>query len=83
MKAFASAGFTNKELAVINRCCLFSRVATLLDITSGDGKYIIADTLHGQRIRTHFEYIWPHQGTPSTAEWKVWQQAIETTFEKG
>eukprot|EP00957_Ditylum_brightwellii_P143937 10968227-Ditylum_brightwellii.AAC.1 len=70
MKAFAAAGFTNKELAVINRCHLFSRAATLSDITSGDGKYIIADTLQGQYIRTHFEYTWPHQGRPSTAEWK-------------
>eukprot|EP00957_Ditylum_brightwellii_P196366 14961292-Ditylum_brightwellii.AAC.1 len=71
MKAFASAGFTYKELAVINQCRLFSRVVTLSDITSGDGKYIIADTLHDQCIRTHFEYIWPHQGRPSSAEWKV------------
>eukprot|EP00957_Ditylum_brightwellii_P145160 11056887-Ditylum_brightwellii.AAC.1 len=45
MKKFASAEFTNKELAVINQCRLFSQAATLLDIASGDGKYIIADTL--------------------------------------
>eukprot|EP00957_Ditylum_brightwellii_P198737 15148042-Ditylum_brightwellii.AAC.1 len=39
--------------------------------------------MHGQCIRTHFEYSWPHQGRLSTAEWKRWEYAIRITFELG
>ena len=53
------------------------QVTTVSDITTGDGRAILSSALHSQvnPFQTT-RYLWPQQGPPTPADWKLWEAAI-------
>eukprot|EP00957_Ditylum_brightwellii_P064015 4855736-Ditylum_brightwellii.AAC.1 len=81
MVAFARAGFAGKALDLLNWCQLYLQVSTLADITSENGRYIVSDIFHCNKICTHSDVAWPHQSKPTKTYWETWESAIRRTFD--
>ena len=79
MEAFIDSGYAIADLKAINRCRIFSRVSTLSDITTGDGKYLTNFALKGH-IHAVDNYSWPLQSRPPPRDWKVWRRLLRQTF---
>ena len=81
MSSFFDAGYRGAQLASLNACRMFLQAATLADITSGDGTFILPDALHGRKSGLNSSpYNWPACGKPSTKEWAIWKEALAHTF---
>ena len=73
--------FTTNELAHINRCRLYLKVATLADITNGNGLEIRHGVLKGHMKETNQPYYkWPLQARPGISSWRLWRKAIKLCF---
>eukprot|EP00957_Ditylum_brightwellii_P062990 4780208-Ditylum_brightwellii.AAC.1 len=83
MELLSTAGYNGKILATLNRCRLFLQAVTLSDITSGDGRRILEYYLQGFSAHTTTPYDWPYQGPLTPKYWKIWREAILTTFNVG
>ena len=79
MEAFIDSGYAIADLKAINRCRLFSRVSTLSDITTGDGKHLTNFALKGH-IHAVDNYSWPLQSRPPPRDWKIWRRLLRQTF---
>jgi hypothetical protein len=80
MQAFLDYGYTAKQLPFLNLCRLWSRVTTLSDITTGDGRNI-QRKFWDQKGRTmHQADKWPQQGTPENHCWALWRKALSKCF---
>jgi hypothetical protein len=77
MQSFLDYGYTAKQLPLLNLCRLWSRVTTLADIATGDGRHI-QQKFWDRRGRTtlHIDK-WPRQGTPDNHCWALWRQALK------
>ena len=81
MNRFHDAGYKEAELAQINRCRMFLRVTTVSDIATCDGCSILQSALQGQRNPFQPDwYLWPQQGPPTKANWKLWIAALTRTL---
>jgi hypothetical protein len=70
--------FSNNEIAHINRCRLYLQVATLADITNGNGTMIRQEVLKGQSTPHHQSYYnWPRQMRPGISSWRLWRKALK------
>ena len=79
--ALRNEQFTNNELAHINRCRLYLQVATLADITNGNGTVIREGVLKGNMKLLHQPYYkWPRQTRPGVNSWRLWRKAIKICF---
>ena len=73
--------FTNNELCHINRCRLYLQVATLSDITNGNGMMIRRGVLKGKmKTLNKPYYVWPVQARPGLTSWRLWRKAIKKCF---
>ena len=76
--ALRNDSFSNNDLTHINRCRLYLQVATLADITNGNGMVIRQGVLKGNLKSLHQPYYkWPHQTRPGTNSWQLWRKAIK------
>ena len=81
MEQFYNGQFPQKSLKAINRCRLYHKILTLSDILTGTGDKIRSDIWTSQQNIQHDERDdWPRQGTPSEADWRIWEQSILTLF---
>jgi hypothetical protein len=77
MECFLHAGYSGTSLHQLNVCRLFLQAITLSDICTGDGCSISPLAWEGHRDPTRpSPYRWPNQPRPSSALWRVWQQAL-------
>ena len=82
MEAFAGAGVSASDLRRINRCRMYLQALTVADISTGDGKAIRRDAwsgisdIHLNRRR----YRWAYQERPGAQDWRVWREALSSTF---
>jgi hypothetical protein len=74
MQLFADYGCQKKELQQLN-------AVMLADITTADGRVLSSASWHSRGSSSHIHaFHWPQQPPSlSTAHWKLWQTAIETT----
>jgi hypothetical protein len=79
-QAFLDYGYTAKQLPLLNLCRLWSRVTTLADIATGDGRNIQRKFWDQQERTTHQADKWPQQGTPDTHCWALWRKALSQCF---
>jgi hypothetical protein len=48
-------------------------VATLAEMVSGDGKYILKHWYEGDKKESNKKTLWPKQQKPDKKEWAVWK----------
>lgn len=54
------------------------RVLTVVDIASGDGRFIHDNTLEGERVLDRVpNFDWAIQGIPSTSDWTAWRKVVK------
>jgi len=81
MHAFWNHSFCGKQLALLNKCCMFLQATTLVDIVDGTGSSIFLTILAGIRQHSNItKYYWPKQGPLSTNDWSLWRQALAVSF---
>jgi hypothetical protein len=77
MELFMKLQSNNKDMEILNRCRLFLQVITLSDITNAEGDRIIKEAKKGRPLGSRpSSLLWPNQGSPSQADWKVWSHYI-------
>jgi len=70
--AFYHAGIHGKELAMLNQCCVFLKVATIADIADGSGYYIADPMLIGLPNNTFTSGF-----KPTKQEWARWHLGLQ------
>eukprot|EP00978_Attheya_sp_CCMP212_P022900 scaffold69152_cov82-Attheya_sp.AAC.1 len=81
MACLADHGFSGKDLARLNICRLYLQVATVSDIASGDGTYMLPFILDCRKDKhQQTSYAWPQAERPSAPTHNLWQQALRATF---
>ena len=83
MEAFMSCSkIPQKHWKIINQCRLFLRAFSLSDISTGDGRHISHNAWSGIYVEDTGRdgEAWPLIGTPTTADWKIWREALRLTF---
>ena len=81
MEEFVKRGYTNVELAELNRCRQYLQATTLSDLASGDGKRITQWALTGTKSSSSPRYEWSYQARSPKRIWDKWETAIKLTFE--
>jgi hypothetical protein len=77
IEAFCRAGFRKTALRRLNRCRVRLRVVTLADISSGDGRYLLARALSDSFPLPNLQYAWPAQGPLPLHDWRLWKRALK------
>eukprot|EP00957_Ditylum_brightwellii_P141513 10780466-Ditylum_brightwellii.AAC.1 len=72
MDTFLKVGYHSQELATLNRCRLWRKVASLADLITGDGKKMHQSALDGTLILSCNNLHWPHQGLLVPSHWSLW-----------
>ena len=80
MEACMDSGCSLPELRAINRCRLFSKIITLSDIVTGDGRYLTKIAMKGHIHTINEDLSWPLQSRPPPKDWKIWRQCIRELF---
>ena len=83
MDAFWSSGIRHpSSLAKLNQCRLFLRAASLADITTTDGRYILQAAWEGSSPcgRRPWSDTWPTAPPRSSLDWSFWKTSLITTF---
>jgi hypothetical protein len=84
MELFIKLQGNNKDMEILNRCRLFLQVITLSDITNAEGDRIIKEAKKGWPIVSRpSSLLWPNQGPPSQADWKIWRHYLSLLEENG
>ena len=66
---------------LLNQCRVYLQVTTLLDITSGDGCYVLPHVFMRHNPLQAYSHIqWPRQGYPSEKAWLLWTIALRRCF---
>ena len=77
-----STNVPKKHLKTLNKCRLYLRAFSLSDIVTGDGTKVAHNA--GAGIRTgnsgRKDTSWPVIHKPTTAEWKIWREALRNTL---
>ncbi len=77
MEIFNTLKGTYKDMEILNRCRLFLQVITLSDITNAAGDRLIIEAKTGLLLSSRpSSLLWPNQGPPSQADWKVWMHYL-------
>jgi hypothetical protein len=77
MEIFNTLKGTYKDMEILNRCRLFLQVITLSDITNAAGDRLIIEAKTGLLLSSRpSSLLWPNQGPPSQANWKVWKHYL-------
>jgi len=80
MLNFWNASYWGETLTQLNKCCLWLQVTTVVDITNGQGQYILETSLEGiHMIIQPKQWCWPKQGQPPSSWWELWHQAVTKT----
>jgi len=80
MDIFFSGGqFSDKDLILINCCCLAKRILTVADICSGDGTCIRHNSILPKVAPFSSNLIWQWE-QPSHKDWRIWSQALHLVF---
>ena len=78
------AEFTATELLAINRCRLFLRVTTLLEISTADGLNIHSDVWRGYPPpHSLSKILWPRQHRQPNPSWRVWRRFLQQALRPG
>ena len=80
MDEFFRAGFSSKELTVLNRCRLFCRVTSISDVAEGDGLHLSPRWFRYGEQNQRSSISWPQQGLPSRRDWSLWSLALNTAL---
>ena len=73
--------FTNNDLTHINRCRIYLKVATLADVSNGNGTMIRQGVMKGEMMMHNRDYYkWPRQSRPGIASWRLWRKALKECF---
>jgi hypothetical protein len=82
MEQFYSQPNIKRQWAAINRCRLYHKLLTLSDLITGTGRKLRQDIwTERPSLEQDDRTDWPRQGTPSIADWKVWQTCLLTLFD--
>ena len=80
MDEFFRTGFLSKELTTLNRCRLYCRVTSVLDVAEGDGMHLSTRWFnHGTQNKAG-PISWPNQGLPTEKDWSFWESALKTSL---
>jgi len=71
-------------MRTLNRCRIYLKVITLSDITTADGTRKIPSVKKGYQIPARISTLmWPNQGKPNSAEWKIWEASLSHFESRG
>ena len=71
------AGFSQKELLLVNRCRLFLQVHMVSEICTARGGHLLQEAWRGEPIPHHTTLLlWPRQMRPATTAWRVWRRFV-------
>ena len=74
-----SAGFTGKDLRLLNACRLFLGVVLLSDIATLDGKHISPNAINGIKSTvSEPKGLLPYQSKPGPQSWALWRRFLRT-----
>ncbi len=78
METFSDMGFLARELAILNRCCLYLQVNLFSEICNADGTRVepACYSCPKQGFRSS-KLIWPAQASPGDAQWRLWRKALD------
>ena len=68
--------FSNKDLALINKCRIYLKAFLLSDIVTGDGNRISHNAWNGIPSNVRAKIQWPNMSPPSPSMWKLWKEAL-------
>ena len=75
--------FNKDEMVDINRCRIYLQILTILDITEGNREHITVSAMQGKKDSTRIStWNWPIQPRSPASSWKLWQNALQTSFLK-
>ena len=77
MQLFLDCGYSGESLRKLNSCRMHLEATTVSDLTTGDGKRMLASQWHGHRIPHTSRYNWPTQPRPRPTTWNLWQEALK------
>jgi hypothetical protein len=78
MDVFLHFNFHHKSLAQINSCRIYLQILSVSDITSADGKTLLASAIAGVRDTTRTSTLtWPNQVQPTEPAWQQWRVALQ------
>jgi hypothetical protein len=81
MTAFASHGYRDSQLTLLNLCRLSCHALRLSDISTGDGRRILPKSWQGYPTDSSgCEFEWPYHGRPSKMAWDLWKLALRKCF---
>ena len=65
------------EWQTANLCRKYLQVINILDVATGEGKYVSYDywkgNKNGNRLRN---IVWPNQGKPKPSDWIAWRRVL-------
>jgi len=77
MEAFAQLHLPLSHMKALNRCRIFLQVITFSDIASPDGTRFLQSIKQGRQLKERTSILmWPAQGIPSKADWKIWSSSL-------
>jgi hypothetical protein len=78
MDAACSMNLSDKKICMINRCRIFLRAETILDVASYSGKEIDPDALDcNESAKIISPSLWPHQPRPGPKHRKIWNSFLK------
>jgi hypothetical protein len=81
MTAFASHGYQDSQLTLLNLYRLSCYALCLSDISTGDGRRILPRSWQGYPTDSSgCEFEWHYHGRPSNMAWDLWQSALRNCF---
>jgi hypothetical protein len=81
LTAFASHGYRDSQLTLLNLCCLSCHAPGRSDISTGDRWRILPRSWPGYPIDSSgCEFEWPYHGRPSNTAWELWRSALRNCF---
>ena len=84
MEAFSQSRLPLSHMRTLNRCRIYLKVITLSDITTADSTRIIPSVKKGYQIPARISTLmWPNQGKPNSAEWKIWEASLSHFESRG
>jgi hypothetical protein len=82
IEAFAASGYQNKQLCTLNHCCIRLHAVTLADITTDEGRNLLAGIFDGTNpMPDASPHMYPQQGQLPPSAWRLWKAALKKALQ--
>ena len=78
---FRHHGYSDDQLKLLNMVRIYTKVTTLSDMVSGDGRYLLAFVEGKVNPISHYLSVnWPSQGYPPPKAWRLWKKEMLSPY---